>query len=42
MGTEYHLGILPVGFDVQLPLKTICVGEVFFWDSIPVTLRDGL
>ena len=42
MGTECHLGILPIGSDVQLPLRTICVGEVFFGDSVLVTLRDGL
>ena len=29
MSTEGHWGILPVGSDVCLPLRTICVREVF-------------
>ena len=42
VSTECHLGILPIGSDIRLPLRIVCVGQVFIWDSIPVTLREGL
>ena len=29
MSTECHLSILPIGSDVCLTLRTICVGKVF-------------
>ena len=30
MSTECHLGILPIGSDMRLPLKTVCVGKCLF------------
>lgn len=31
LSMKFYLGILPVGSDVCLLLKTICVGNVFVW-----------
>ena len=33
---------LPIGSDNWLSLRIICVGEVFVWDSVPVTNGEGL
>ena len=42
VSSECHLGILPVASEIRLPLRIICAGQVFVWDSVPVTLREGL
>lgn len=42
LNTKCYLSILPIGYDVCLLLRTICVGEVFVWDSLSVNISEDL
>lgn len=42
LSTKCYLGILPIGYEVCLLLRTISVGQVFLQDSLSVNISEDL